>query len=158
MIAVGAGLVASLLTGCGGSSDGSTGGTTSGRTATSVTSSGPVAAVVAGDADNGRTLRLHGGQKLRIILGSSQQAGSTSWTFAPIRSGVVEQSGAAQVQRSSTGSSCGIPGAGCGTVTLTATAASPGTVVIIARRSSCGEAMRCRPGQDAFRLTVIVSS
>ena len=156
-------ILAAGLAGCGsGSAAGPAPGGASPSTASpSAASASPTtnaSAVVAGNAANGQTLRLRPGQALQIVLGSQRQAGSTGWTFAPLRSGVLKPSGAAEVKRSTGGPGCGVPGAGCGTVTLTAIAGAPGTAVITARRSSCGEAMRCSPGQDGFRLTVVVTA
>ncbi|SHN32901.1 hypothetical protein [Actinacidiphila paucisporea] len=49
------------------------------------------------------------------------------------------------------------PGGGCGVASARFTATHPGTVRITAHRSSCGEAMRCPPGQSAYEVTVTVS-
>ncbi|WP_055586504.1 hypothetical protein [Peterkaempfera griseoplana] len=49
------------------------------------------------------------------------------------------------------------PGAGCGVSLARFTTGLPGTVHITARRSSCGEAMRCSPGQDRYDVTVAVT-
>jgi hypothetical protein len=49
-----------------------------------------------------------------------------------------------------------VPGSGCGTRTLTFEAVAAGTVLVHATRTSCGEALRCAPGQQSFTLTVNV--
>lgn len=49
-----------------------------------------------------------------------------------------------------------VPGSGCGTRTLTFEAVAAGTVLVYATRTSCGEALRCAPGQGSFALTVNV--
>ena len=49
-----------------------------------------------------------------------------------------------------------VPGSGCGTRTLTFEAVAAGTVLVHATRTSCGEALRCGPGQQSFALTVNV--
>ncbi|MET7378649.1 hypothetical protein ABZT08_07440 [Streptomyces sp. NPDC005526] len=49
------------------------------------------------------------------------------------------------------------PGRSCGASSARFTAAGPGTVRVTARRTSCGEAMRCPPGQDRFEVTVVVT-
>ncbi|SDN39790.1 hypothetical protein [Actinacidiphila guanduensis] len=49
------------------------------------------------------------------------------------------------------------PGGGCGVASARFTAAHPGTAHVTAHRSSCGEAMRCPPGQDSYEVTVTVS-
>lgn len=48
------------------------------------------------------------------------------------------------------------PGGGCGVASARFTAARPGTVRITAHRSSCGEAMRCPPGQGGYEVRVTV--
>ena len=49
------------------------------------------------------------------------------------------------------------PGGGCGVSSARFTAARPGTARITAHRSSCGEAMRCLPGQGSYQVTVTVT-
>ncbi|MGW1162006.1 hypothetical protein ACWD48_28160 [Streptomyces sp. NPDC002519] len=49
------------------------------------------------------------------------------------------------------------PGRGCGTSSTQFTALRPGTVHITAHRDSCGEAMRCSPGQGRYDVTVTVT-
>ena len=49
------------------------------------------------------------------------------------------------------------PGGGCGVSSARFTAARPGTARVTAHRSSCGEAMRCLPGQRAYEVTVTVT-
>ncbi len=49
-----------------------------------------------------------------------------------------------------------MPGGGCGTVTAWFNADGPGTAVVTASRTSCGEAMACGGGAGSYRLTVIV--
>lgn len=46
---------------------------------------------------------------------------------------------------------------GCGTVVAWYTALRPGTAVVTATRGSCGEAMRCGPGQGFYKVTIIVT-
>jgi hypothetical protein len=48
------------------------------------------------------------------------------------------------------------PGVDCGSVGLRFTARQAGTARISAARTLCGEALRCRPEQSTFSLTVIV--
>lgn len=48
------------------------------------------------------------------------------------------------------------PGGGCGVSSARFTAARPGVVRVTAHRSSCGEAMRCSPGQADYEVTVTV--
>jgi hypothetical protein len=49
------------------------------------------------------------------------------------------------------------PGRGCSTSSAQFTALRPSTVHITARRESCGEAMRCPPGQGRYDVTVTVT-
>lgn len=49
------------------------------------------------------------------------------------------------------------PGRGCGISSARFTALRPGTAHITARRDSCGEAMRCSPGQGRYDVTVVVT-
>lgn len=49
------------------------------------------------------------------------------------------------------------PGVGCNPVQVTFTAMTPGTAVLSASRTSCGEALLCAPGQRHFQVTVIVT-
>ncbi|NUR04208.1 MAG: hypothetical protein HOY79_49215 [Streptomyces sp.] len=49
------------------------------------------------------------------------------------------------------------PGRGCGISSAQFTAGRPGTAHIAARRDSCGEAMRCSPGQGRYDVTVSVT-
>jgi hypothetical protein len=49
-----------------------------------------------------------------------------------------------------------IPGLGCIPFETTFTALAKGTAVITASRQTCGEALKCQPPQEHFRLTVVV--
>ena len=109
-------------------------------------------------AANGDTVQVHVGQQLRVVLGSATEAGSTYWAFADVTGPVVIQDGPQVVQAVPVGSAgCGsLPGAGCGTVTLVARAASPGTATITATRTTCGEAMMCPQNRRDFRVVLRV--
>jgi hypothetical protein len=48
-------------------------------------------------------------------------------------------------------------GSGCGTLTAHFRAVGPGTTQLEAHRSSCGEAMGCRPDQRDFTVTLVVT-
>jgi len=107
------------------------------------------AEVTATDHDNGRTVTLARGQRLKVVLSS------TYWTF--------QDSSDAAILRAETTphanpqpSGC-VPGAGCGTVTVTYLAAASGQTTVVATRTSCGEAMGCASGADRYSLRVIVS-
>jgi hypothetical protein len=120
----------------------------------------PGAAVVIHDADSGRMITVHAGQRLRIVLGSDQRAGSTYWTFGAVRGPQLAQVGQPRNAGRPPGagaSGCQIAGSGCGTVTLTVTAVRPGTAQIAASRTTCGEAIACpaRKGHFAIQIRVL---
>ncbi|HEY6795654.1 MAG TPA: hypothetical protein VI248_13330 [Kineosporiaceae bacterium] len=107
------------------------------------------------DVANGTTVNLHVGQTLHVVLGGPDRAGSTYWRFGTPPSRLRDAS-VSTVAGPRTGQ-CARPGSGCGTVTLTGLAASPGTTTITASRASCGEALRCDAAQGSFRLTIVIS-
>jgi hypothetical protein len=103
---------------------------------------------IADETQNGGTLTLVRGEQLRVVLHS------TYWEFAPVSDDrvlrlVAGPTGAA-------GGGC-VPGGGCGTVTATYQAVATGSATITASRRLCGEALRCRPDQASFILSVVVS-
>jgi hypothetical protein len=115
------------------------------------TAPGPsTAAVVLRDGANGHTVTLTVGQRLEVILGSDY------WTVAgSSMPKVLRQDGSTSYLPKP--ASCGsIPGLGCIPIRTNFTAEASGTAVITASRLSCGEALRCQPGQQHFSLTVIV--
>lgn len=105
------------------------------------------ARVSVGQADNGRqiTVRQHSTVVVRLA--------STYWRFAQ-----SEATGALRRVRIDTQPAVhgGVPGSGRGAVVATYRAVSAGTAVVAATRTSCGEALRCPPGQTRFRVTVVV--
>jgi hypothetical protein len=113
---------------------------------------------VVGEAANGQTLSLRAGQILRVVLGSPSAAGSTSWTFAPLPSGVLAPLGDPTITPDRSAAGCARPGTGCGTVALVLAARTAGVVDVSASRQACGEALRCAPEQSQFHLTVVVRS
>lgn len=127
------------------------------RPATAARTAVPPEPAVVGQSANGRTLTLRTGQTLRVVLGSPTAAGSTSWSFAPLGSGVLSPLGTPTVTPDRSDGNCGRPGMGCGTVALTLTAQATGTTEVSASRTSCGEAIRCAAGQDRFHVTVVVA-
>jgi hypothetical protein len=130
--------VALLMTGCGSASAGSPGP----RPPGAVT-------IVRNDA-NGRTVRLDVGDRLKLTLSSSYW--NVHGSPAPA---VLRQDGpTSRLPRPST---CpDIPGLGCTPVQTLFTALAPGTAVITATRTTCGEALRCAADQRRFTITVIV--
>ena len=114
------------------------------------TATGNSHVVVAKDNANGKTVRVSVGDRLELILASDY------WNVDPSSSpAVLRQDG--ETSDLARPSDCPtLPGLGCVPEQTSFTAMAPGTVVITASRTSCGEALACRPDQRHFRLTVIV--
>jgi hypothetical protein len=106
------------------------------------------------DTATGTRVTLHVGQTLHVVLGAPDRAGSTYWQFGSLPTR-LHSVGVSTVPGLRVGH-CAPPGSGCGTVSLTAVAASAGTVTITAGRTSCGEALRCDAAHSSFRLTVVI--
>lgn len=105
--------------------------------------------VTISDRDDGRTVTVHVGQQVRVVLHS------VYWTIGqPSDPGVL----APAVAASKSPSPGCVPGAGCGTVTQEFLARAVGTSVVSASRFSCGEVKRCMGGEGRFRVTVAVTS
>ena len=99
---------------------------------------------------NGGTLHVTVGEHLNLILSSTywQLNGSS----APA---VLRQDGGAKVLPRP--SSCPkLPGLGCTPVRTSFLALAPGTAVITASRTTCGEALACAADQRHFRVTIVV--
>jgi hypothetical protein len=133
-------LVLLVATACGGSSGGGTSGVGSGS------GSGPTVRHVT-EADAGQTVTMHRGDRLVIELHS------TYWSFQPVPP-VLRQVSAPSVVAPSR---CPVVGSGCGTVTVELTAVRTGMGVVAARRTSCGEAMRCTGATGTWSLRVEVT-
>ncbi len=114
------------------------------------TATGNSHVVVAKDNDNGKTVRVSVGERLELILASDY------WNVDPSSSpAVLRQDG--ETSDLARPSDCPtLPGLGCIPEQTSFTALAPGTVVITASRTSCGEALACHPDQRHFRLTVVV--
>jgi hypothetical protein len=136
-----------LVTACGSAATGAGGGPGSSR---GPGSGGRAAITVARDNANGTILHMRVGERLELTLSSTywQVHGSS----APA---VLRQNGRGTVlPRPST---CpAIPGLGCAPIRVLFTAIAPGTAVVSASRTTCGEALRCAPDQRHFSLTVVV--
>jgi len=104
---------------------------------------------IASDADSGRTLTLHRGDRLTVTLHS------TYWTVqgssAPA---VLHEQGAPATHPMP--AHC-VPGQGCGTVAASFVAMRKGTADVTATRTTCGEAMQCAPAQRDYVLHVVVA-
>lgn len=103
----------------------------------------------ASDADNGRTITLHRGDRLTVTLHSTYW--SIRGSSAPA---VLHEKGAPASHP--TPARC-VPGQGCGTVTATFDAVRRGTADVTAARTTCGEAMQCAPAQRDYVLHVVVA-
>jgi hypothetical protein len=116
--------------------------------------SGPVAGghavIVVRDDANGRAVSARAGDRIELILRSSYW--HVTGSSAP---SVLRQDGSPVLL--SRPSSCpDIPGLGCVPVRADFTALTDGKAVITARRSACGEALRCKPDQTRFTVNVVV--
>jgi hypothetical protein len=114
------------------------------------TQGGPPVVVIRDNA-NGTMVPVAAGDRVELILSSSywDVAGSS----APR---VLRQDGPAVPMPRPSSCSSAIPGLGCVPIQLKFTALANGKAVITASRTSCGEALRCRPDQTRFTVTVVV--
>jgi photosystem II stability/assembly factor-like uncharacterized protein len=146
-----------LLTACG-----SSGPAGSHSSAASAGGAGPATSTHAGPspsshtetisyASNGKTVYARVGAGLRVVLDS------TYWTVNGSSSAkVLAASGPVRHVPQRNSRSC-VPGAGCGSVSQSFVAVASGRASITAHRTVCGEAMACRPDQQNFVITVVVS-
>ncbi len=112
---------------------------------------GPGAPLVVRDGANGHTVTITVGEHLEVILGS------TYWTVqGSSQPRVLRQDGPTALLPRPADCAANIPGLGCVPVRTDFSALAPGTTVITASRVSCGEALRCMPGQEHYTLTVVV--
>ncbi|MFJ8198373.1 hypothetical protein [Streptomyces sp. NPDC096152] len=105
--------------------------------------------VVLGERARGTTIRVSTGTLVEVRLRGgywSVPAGSDPRVLAPSGGGAGP-----------TPAPTCPPGRSCGASSARFTALRPGTVRVTARRTSCGEAMRCPAGQDRFEVTVVVT-
>jgi hypothetical protein len=104
-----------------------------------------------GRRENGRTLTLHTGRIVTVVLTS------TVWTFrGSSNPRVLAQLAPAVVVRTASTTAACIHG-GCGKVTARFRAGRPGRARVTATRVSCGGAMRCTGSAAVYRFTVVVS-
>ena len=100
------------------------------------------------DRDNGRTITLKLHQRLRVVLSS------TYWTQKESSNpAIIRLVGQPRITPQPSG--C-VPGAGCGTATASYSTVAPGSALITATRTSCGEAMGCTAASSRFTLHVLV--
>jgi hypothetical protein len=99
------------------------------------------------EAQNGKVVAVRRGTVLTLVLHS------TYWTIdGSSEPSVLTARGSAQHSPDPPGS-C-LPGVGCGTVHQQFSALRDGTSHLRASRSSCGEALPCRPDQATYEVTV----
>jgi hypothetical protein len=102
------------------------------------------------DGANGKTVTVTVGTQVELLLHNSY------WNInASSRPDVLVDVGAPTWTVATP--TCA-PGMGCNPVLAMFRAASPGTAVLSADRTTCGEAYRCPPDQRHFQVTVIVTS
>jgi len=110
----------------------------------------PVAsAVTVGNADSGKTVRVKIGQDLQVVLTGGY------WTFKGSSAPIVLKQDGAPIQLPRSPANCP-PGLGCTPLELRFTALAPGTAVVRAGRTTCGEALRCTGERGRFSVTVVV--
>jgi hypothetical protein len=112
---------------------------------------GPTVIVVRDDA-NGKVVSTGTGDRIELILSSSYW--HVTGSSAP---SVLRQDGT-PVLLSRPKSCPNIPGLGCIPVRADFTALTDGKAVITAERSTCGEALRCKPDQTQFTVIVDVGN
>ena len=114
------------------------------------TRGGPPVIVIRDNA-NGTIVPVAAGDRVELILSSSywNVAGSS----APR---VLRQDGPVTLMPRPSSCPANIPGLGCVPIETKFTALAHGRAVIKARRTSCGEALRCSPDRTRFTVTVVV--
>jgi hypothetical protein len=123
-----------LVTGCGGHS--SNGSPSSSNTSTHQLD----------ESSNGKHLAVHFGDTIVVTLHS------TYWTFGVPGGFILQPITPPQVGK---GVNCpSVPGSGCGTVTITYNVGKVGSGSINARRTTCGEALKCTAAQSTWSVTI----
>ena len=106
--------------------------------------------VLLAERDNGRRVAVGVGERVRVVLRS------TYWQFAdPSDPTVAQALGASVVVLASPPGARCVPGGGCGTATAVYRVVGAGSAVVSAHRTSCGEALRCGPGQSDWQVTLV---
>jgi hypothetical protein len=120
-------------------------------TATAVNPAGPEGAVtVARDGASGKTVQMQVGDRLELILSSDY------WTVRGSSAPAVLRQDGPSKRLPRPGTCSEIPGLGCTPLKTSFTALAAGTAVITARRTTCGEALRCVGDRGRFIVTVVV--
>jgi len=102
------------------------------------------------DGANGKTVTVRVGTQVELLLHNSY------WNInASSKQDVLADNGTPTF---TPGTPTCAPGFGCNPVLAMFRAVHPGTAVLSADRTSCGEAYRCPPNQRHYQVTVIVTS
>lgn len=101
------------------------------------------------DGDNNKTFSLVQGKSASVVLGS------TYWKFQPVVETTVVQLLGDPVYKPEPINKT-VAGTGAGTVTAEFRGLAPGTAVIKATRTTCGEALACQPDQQNYTVTIHV--
>jgi hypothetical protein len=104
--------------------------------------------VTVSEAQNGKTVTVHKGNQVRVLLHS------TYWTIAKAQGKALTTSSAQTTK--GTGSPCRPAGSGCGTASRRFLAAGIGAGSLTASRTTCGEALRCTGNQGQYKVTIRV--
>jgi hypothetical protein len=98
------------------------------------------------------------GQSISVAVGSgvTLQLANTYWQVQPSSDSAVLALVSGPIVSGAAPSAC-LPGMGCGTVTATFHALTPGQATITASRTTCGEALLCTGFAGAYEVTILVS-
>ncbi|MFC1432517.1 hypothetical protein ACEZDB_17870 [Streptacidiphilus sp. N1-3] len=127
------------------------------------TGAGPGAPASPPSGSGGRTASLDehaAGSTVSVPRGTTVLLTLHSTYWAPARSSapaLLQPLGGATSSAAAVGPGCR-PGAGCGTVVSRFLALRGGRVTLSSARTSCGEAMACRPAERTFRVTIVVTA
>ena len=113
--------------------------------------SSPVGGSTVSEAQNGKVVTVRRGTVVTLLLHS------TYWTIDGSSDPHVLAARGSEQHSPDPPGSC-LPGVGCGTVHQQFSALRDGTSHLRASRTSCGEALACRPDQAAYDVTVYVAS
>jgi hypothetical protein len=102
------------------------------------------------EADNGHTVTVGVGSEVSL------QLANTYWMIQPSSDPVVLALVSGPTTSGAAPSAC-LPGMGCGIVTATFRALTPGQATITASRTTCGEALLCTGSAGAYEVTIAVS-
>ena len=100
------------------------------------------------ETHNGHTLTMRTGATFTVALHS------TYWTFGDSRAPSVLAVSGSPTYSNLPGD---VAGSGSGTVSESLRTIAPGRATLSASRMSCGEAMRCGPGQKSYAVVIVVT-